>query len=694
MQNQRVAPFVALAVCLASGLFVLPAAAQHGAVDGEWPSYGGDDGGTKYSPLDQINADNFDDLTLAWRWQSADAYVSMTTAEGGELWSSLSNVVEALEADTPGLYRRGHPPLISAMQAVPLMVDGVVYLNTALSQGVAVDAGTGETLWVYNPKSYEDGTTTMSVTWRQRGVAYWTDGSEERVLWGTGNGYLVCVEAKTGRPCPDFGEGGRVDAMAGLPRADRDDRDYLNAMLYSIQSPPIVVRDVVIHGSSIADRRIMKEAVPGWVRAWDVRTGEHKWDFHTVPLEGEEGVETWLNDSWKYSGNANVWSMLSGDDELGYVYLPTGTPTNDYYGGHRPGDNLFAESLICVDVETGRKVWHFQAVHHGLWDYDFPTHPNLLDIVVDGRSIKAIAQVSKQGFVYTFDRATGEPVWPIEERPVPTETNMPGEVPSPTQPFPTKPAAFEYQGVTIDDLVDFTPEIRQMAIEAVEGFRLGPLFTPPDRAVEGATKGTLWRPRAGGGAGWRGAAVDPDTGVLYVPSINAASVITFYSPEAQGGNLRFTHGGPEDAMLSGQAQQNFPTMPRGLPLFKPPYTRMTAIDMNTGDHVWMVPMGNGDRIRNHPMLRDLNLPPLGGDGRGGQVVTKTLLITQLSAGGTNDGPRLVAYDKTDGDLLGSVDLPRGVIGAPMTYMHDGRQYIAVTIGGEPPELVAFALPTE
>ena len=339
-------------------------------------------------------------------------------------------------------------------------------------------------------------------------------------------------------------------------------------------------------------------------------------------------------------------------------------------------------------------MWHFQAVHHGLWDYDFPTHPNLLDIVVDGRSIKAIAQVSKQGFVYTFDRATGEPVWPIEERPVPTETNMPGEVPSPTQPFPTKPAAFEYQGVTIDDLVDFTPEIRQMAIEAVEGFRLGPLFTPPDRAVEGATKGTLWRPRAGGGAGWRGAAVDPDTGVLYVPSINAASVITFYSPEAQGGNLRFTHGGPEDAMLSGQAQQNFPTMPRGLPLFKPPYTRMTAIDMNTGDHVWMVPMGNGDRIRNHPMLRDLNLPPLGGDGRGGQVVTKTLLITQLSAGGTNDGPRLVAYDKTDGDLLGSVDLPRGVIGAPMTYMHDGRQYIAVTIGGEPPELVAFALPTE
>ena len=231
-----------------------------------------------------------------------------------------------------------------------------------------------------------------------------------------------------------------------------------------------------------------------------------------MPQEGEEGVETWLNDSWRYSGNANVWSMLSGDDELGYVYLPTGTPTNDYYGGHRPGDNLFAESIICVDVETGRKVWHFQAVHHGLWDYDFPAAPNLLDVVVDGRPIKALAQVSKQGFLYAFERVTGEPIWPIEERPVPTETNIPGEVPSSTQPFPTRPAPFEYQGVTIDDLVDFTPEIRALAIEAVEGFRLGPLFTPPDRAVAGVTRGTLFRPPGSGAASWSGAAVDPRPG--------------------------------------------------------------------------------------------------------------------------------------------------------------------------------------
>ena len=418
MPMKRTAHIVVVLVCLvAFGPSVVPSAAQHGATDGEWRSYGGDKGGTKYSPLDQIDADNFADLEIAWRWQSVDEYLSKTTAAGGEWWSSLSNIIKQLETETPNLYRRGHPPLISAMQAVPLMVGGVLYFNTALSQGVAVDARTGETIWVYNPKSYEEGTTTMSVTWRQRGVAYWTDGAEERIFWGTGNGYLICVEAHTGHPCANFGDGGRVDLTVGLPRADRNDRDYLNAMQYSVQSPPIVIRDVVIHGSSIADRRIMKEAVPGWVRAWDARTGEHKWDFHTVPQAGDEGVETWLNGSWEYSGNANVWSMLSGDEDLGYVYLPTGTPTNDYYGGHRLGDNLFAESLVCVDVETGQKVWHFQAVHHGLWDYDFPTHPNLLDIVVDGRPIQAIAQVSKQGFVYTFDRVTGEPVWPIEERP-------------------------------------------------------------------------------------------------------------------------------------------------------------------------------------------------------------------------------------------------------------------------------------
>ena len=685
--------FIVVASLVVYNLGTTPANAQYGATDGEWHAYGGDIGSTKYSPLDQISRNNFSDLEVSWRWKSADAFLSTTTPDGGEWWTSLSNIVDSLESENPNLYRNQNTPRISSMQATPLMIGGVLYFNTALSQGVAVDAETGETLWIYNPKSHEEGTTSMTVTWRQRGVAYWTDGADERIFWGTGNGYLICVEAKTGRPCSGFGDNGRVDLTIGLPRADRNERDYLNAMLYSVQSPPVVVRDVVVHGSSIADRRIMKESVPGWVRAWDVRTGEHKWDFHTVPQEGEEGVETWLNDSWKYSGNANVWTTLSGDNELGYVYLPTGTPTNDYYGGHRLGNNLFAESIVCVDVETGQKVWHFQAVHHGLWDYDFPAAPTLLDVVVEGRPIKALAQVSKQGFLYAFDRVTGEPIWPIEERPVPTDTNIPGEVPAPTQPFPTKPAPFEYQGTSIDDLVDFTPEIREMAIKAVEGFRLGPLFTPPDRAVSGVTRGTLFRPPGSGAASWSGAAVDPETGLLYVPSTNHSTVIRFYSPEGQGGDLRYTHGAPENIILAGDGGRDLPLMPQGLPLFKPPYTRMTAINMNTGDHTWMVPLGDGDRIRNHPMLRDLNLPPVGGDsGRSGPLLTKTLLINALAAGGSQGGPRLVAYDKSTGDQLASVDLPSGALGTPMTYMAAGKQYIALTIGGSPPELIALALP--
>jgi quinoprotein glucose dehydrogenase len=658
------------------------------AATGEWRVYGADKAGTKYSPLDQIDAENFADLELAWRWQSVDGFLSKSTADGGEWWSSRDAVVGRLETETPDLYRTQNSPNYTNLQATPLMIGGVLYLNTPLSQGVAVDARTGRTLWVFNPKSYEEGTTAMTVTWRQRGVAYWSDGNEERIFWGTGSGDLVCVDASSGHPCPGFGKDGRIDLTRGLPRADRSDRDYLNAMLYSVQSPPIVVRDLVIHGSSIADRRIDKEAVPGWVRAWDVRTGEHRWDFHTVPQEGDDGVDTWKNESWRYSGNANVWTYMSADEELGLVYLPTGTATNDYYGGHRPGDNLFAESIVAVEVETGKRAWHFQAVHHGLWDYDFPAGANLLDITVDGSPIKALAQVSKQGFVYTFDRATGEPVWPIEERPVPTDTNMPREVVAPTQPFPTRPAAFEYQGVVEDDLADFTPEIRQLALEAVEGYRLGPLFTP-QMIDDGTTKGLLFRPTGSGGANWSGAAVDPETGILYVPSRNSAGVITFYEPD--GGSLDITHGAPENLRLN-QRVRSGPRMPYGLPLLKPPYSRMTAIDMNTGEHLWMTPLGDGDRIRRHRMLRHLDLPPLGGDGRGNPLVTKTLLITALSAGGSNDGPRLVAYDKATGAELASVDLPRGAIGTPMTYMVDGRQHIALTVGGTPPELVAFALP--
>ena len=668
--------------------------------NGEWRSYAGDIRGTKYSPLDQIDGSNFSDLEIAWEWLSVDTAVSRSTPGGGEWWAPLSTIVDSLVTDTPDLYRTSQPPIASRLQATPLMVGGVLYFNTPLSQGVAVDAVTGQTLWVFNPKSYEDGTPTMSAPWSQRGVAYWTDGADdERIYWGTGNGYLVCVSAKTGQPCADFGPNGSgmVDAMAGVPRAVRGERDYLNALTWGIHSPPIVVRDKVIHGSHVADRRITKEAIPGWVRAWDTRTGEHSWDFHTVPNTSDEyGVDTWGNDSWRYSGNGNVWSMLAGDNELGHVYLPTGTVTNDYVGADRPGDNLFSESIIAVDVETGQRQWHFQAVHHGLWDYDFPTHSNLIDITVDGRDIKALAQVSKQGFVYVFDRETGDPVWPIEERPVPQNSNMPGEVLSPTQPFPTKPAAFDYQGVTIDDLVDFTPEIRALALEAIDGWRLGPLFTPLDLPVEGVTKGTVMRPPPGGTAGWSGAAVDPETGILYIPSYNQPAVVAFYAPDtAQGATVAYTHGADEANRLEQIRAGTFrsgPLMPQGLPLVKPPYSRMSALDLNTGEYVWQVPTGNGDRFRNHPRLRDLDLPPLGGDGtRTGVVLTKTLVIYNLSAGGTNGGPRIVAYDKATGEELGSVDLPSGALGTPMTYMVDGKQYVALGIG-DGPRMVAFALP--
>ena len=670
------------AMALLALLAALPAAAQHGAANGEWRSYGGDAGSTKYSPLDQITRENFESLEIAWRWRSVDA--RLTRSEGGGAWTGPAReVFEALAREDPQRWETAlysPRPGTSLLIATPLMVGGVLYLSTPLYQAAAVDARTGETIWAFDPRAYESGTPAV-IPWRHRGVAYWEDGADARIVWATGDGYLIAVDARTGRPAADFGDGGRVDLMDGVPRASRESRTVQNLLALSSQSPPLVVRDTVLVGSSMTDMVVTKEMPPGWVRAYDVRTGRHEWDFHTIPQSADEyGADTWLNQSWRYSGAANVWSLMSGDDELGYAYLPTGTPTGDYYGGHRPGDNLFAESLVCVDVETGQRVWHFQGVHHGLWDYDFASAPNLLDVVVEGRPIRAVAQPSKQGFVYTFDRVTGEPVWPIEERPVPTDTDLDGEVPSPTQPFPTRPPAFEYQGTSIDDLVDFTPAIRRMAVEAVEGYRLGPLFTP------NSTQGTLIRPSVGGGANWSGAAVDPETGLLYVPSVNTHSVIPFADVDPDGpATMRYV-------WRWGQGDRG-PVMPQGLPLWKPPYSRMTAIDMNRGEHVWMTPLGDGDRYRNLPLLRDLDLPPLGGDGRGGPLLTRTLLINALTAGGSDGGPRLVAYDKATGAIVGSVDLLGGALGTPMTYMLDGRQYIALTVGGRVPELIAFSLPS-
>lgn len=663
--------------------------AQPGApVTGEWRSFGGDLGASRYAPLDQINRDNFSTLKITWRWRSPDALLGKTMADGSEWVAGSDEIFKALNEENPKRWKSGRPPSIRNFKATPLMVGGLLYVNTPIGIGAAVDAKTGETVWTFNPKSYEEGTGATNAIWNQRGVAYWSDANDARIFWGTSQGYLICVDAKTGRPCPDFGSQGRVDLTKGIPRADRTKRDWHNALPYSVQSPPIVVRNTVITPMNVGGFINKKDQPPGWLRGFDVKTGRVKWVFHTIPQPGEFGNDTWGDDSWSYNGKVGPWSMMSADEQLGYVYVPMSTPSPDYYGGQRPGDNLYSEGLLVLDVETGKRVWHFQFVHHGLWDYDVPAAPNLLDVTVNGQRIKAVAQVTKQGFVFAFDRVTGRPLWPIEERPVPTDTDVKGEVPSPTQPFPTKPAPFEYQGTSIDDLVDFTPEIRKMAIEAVKGYRLGPLYTP--HMLKG---GTVFRPNVGGGASWSGAAVDPDTGILYVPSNNSHSMIKLVAPDpGSDSDLRYIQVAGKGGDTPDFGELHGPRMPGGLPLWKPPYTRMTAIDMNSGDHVWMTPLGNGDYIRNHPMLKPLNLPPLGGDGKNGQVLTKTLLITTLTAGGTDDGPRLVAYDKATGRELASVDLPAGAISPPMTYMLGGKQYISLTVGGRYPELISLTLP--
>lgn len=647
---------------------------------GEWPTYGGDLASTKYSPLDQITAANFASLKIAWRAKSPDGFLSLTLPDGTE-WSADSKLIfDELNRLDPKRWRDGQPPFVQNYKATPLMVNGTVYVNTASSVGAAYDARTGALKWVYNPKSYESGTTTLTLRWNQRGVAYWTGGSDERIYWGTGDGYLICVDAKTGKPVASFGNNGKVDLMEGLPRAKRGTRDYLNALTFSVASPPIVVGDVVITPASISSLIKTKEQIPGWIRAFDVRTGQVRWTFQTVPSKGEFGSETWADGSNEYAGKVTVWTMMSADEELGQVYLPTNTTAPDFYGAHRLGDNLFAESIVALDIATGQRVWHFQTVHHGLWDYDNPAAPNLLDITVDGQRIKALAQITKQGYVYTFDRVTGRPVWPIVETPVPP-SDVPGEKASPTQPIPSKPAPYEFQGVTIDDLADFTPELRAAAIKAIEPFRYGPLFTPP------SVQGTIVRPGTTGGGNWQGAAVDPETGMLYVPSRNAYGVVKLGVPDtALDSNLLYM-----------QQPGRSPQMPDGVPLFKPPYSRITAINMNTGNHAWMVPAGNGDRIRNNPRLKGLSLPPVGGDSTfSGPLLTRTLLIYALNAGGSTGGPRLVAYDKTTGKELASVDLPGVAIGTPMTYSVGGQQYVAITVQGATPtavpELVALALP--
>ena len=627
-----------LGTLLAAASAVPPALAQQGAADGQWRSYGGDDGSTKYAALDQISAGNVDQLEVAWQWESPDGAI---VGENRRL--------------TPG-----------AFKATPLMVDGVLYIRTSLSIVAAIDAATGEQLWVRDVGSHEAGRPT-NLGWNSRGVGYWSDGAESRIYLATGDSHLWSFDAATGRPIGRFGSDGKIDLTQGLRRP-------IDRSAYQVISPPMIVGDVVVVNSSIADGPRYKTAPPGDIRGFDARTGELRWTFHTVAQAGEVGNDTWEEDSWTYTGNANAWSIMSADQELGYVYLPIGTPTNDWYGGHRLGDNLFAESLVCLDAATGERVWHFQMVHHGLWDYDLPAAPTLVDIMVDGREIKAVAQVSKQGFTYVFDRVTGEPVWPIEERPV-AQSSVPGERASPTQPFPTRPPAFERQGIAVDDLIDFTPELRAEAEEILSQHEYGGLFHPP------SLTGTIQMPGWGGGANWYGAGFDPDTDYLFVPSSTRPISVKLDEADPEQSDFRYMRG---RSGLRG---------PQGLPLVKPPYSRLTAIDLKTGEFAWQVPLGDGPRQRLIDMgVRDPG--PLGGGNFTGPLVTKTLLFLGLGGGPrSGQAPVLNAFDKATGQIVHAVEVPANLTGTPMTYMAGGKQYIVAAYGAGPTAgLVALALP--
>jgi glucose dehydrogenase len=447
--------------------------------------------------------------------------------------------------------------------------------------------------------------------------------------------------------------------------------------LYSVTSPPIIVGDVVIVGSSIQDWPLRKDMPPGDVRGFDVRTGRHLWTFHTVPRDGDAGTETWEHESWRETGAANVWSVMSADEDLGDVYLPVSTPANDYYDGHRHGNNLFAESLVCLDARSGKRVWHVQMVHHGLWDYDLPAAPNLVDITVNGRRIKAVAQVTKHGFAFVFDRVTGQPVWPMEERVVPP-SRVAGEKAAPAQPFPTRPLPFDRQGLTIDDVIDFTPELRQEALTILDRYDYGPLFMPPSE------RGTVTFTGVAGGANWAGAAFDPERGWLYVPSMTLPMVIRLFPPRAGTSPDRYAG---TFTLLRG---------PGGLPITKPPYGRITAIDLNTGEHVWMVPLGEGPRA--DPMLASLNLPRLGWNRFSFVLATRTLLFASQAGRLVSvraaqdrpdvriytfatDEPKLRAFDKATGELLAEIDLPANTHGSPMTYSAAGKQFIVIPVGG-------------
>jgi quinoprotein glucose dehydrogenase len=654
---ERLATGLAVAALLAAP----PASAQHqGTEKGEWRYWGGDEASSRYSPLDQIDAGNAGKLEVAWRWYAANY--------GPE----------------PDFIYRG----------TPIKVGNRLYAVAGQRRTVvAIDPATGETLWMWRMKE--------EPRWQEstrknygKGVAY-AEVEGRGVVYTITPGYhLVALDADTGQPIPAFGLNGIVDLHLGLGNYPVDaNRGTLASGDITASSPPIVVNGVVVVGNS-HDRGYYperKENIPGHVRGYDARTGSMLWRFHVVPQPGEFGHDTWEGDSWTYTGNISAWAPLSADSQRGLVFIPTDTPTNDYYGGHRHGANLYGTSLIALDVKTGKRVWHFQMVHHDVWNYDNPDAPHVVDITVGGRKIPAVAAVTKQGFTYVFNRESGEPVWPIEERAVP-QSDAPDEKLWPTQPFPTRPAPFELQGITENDLIDFTPDLRKQALEIARQYRMGPLFLPPSlwRAPDG-TKGAFNVPGANGGANIPGgAAVDAETGILYVATERGHSVLSLIPGRERGKEI----GGENSNMNYVSRGPGGIRGPQGLPLFKPPYGSIVAIDLNTGDHLWRVPDGDTPAsVKNHPALRGVKLPVTGHPTHANVLVTKSLLFYGEGRGAD---PFLHALDKKTGREVAKIALPATTNTAPMTYMHKGRQYVILSVAGtdHPAEMVALALPEE
>ncbi len=620
---------------------------------GEWRYWGADAHSTRYSPLDQITAANFGSLEVAWIWR-ADNY---------------------------------SPEPDALLRATPIYAEGLLFSVAGSRRTVvAIDPATGETLWMFREPPTKRWKDSMRKDYG-KGVAYDVVDGRGRIYVVTPAFFLHALDAQTGRKIETFGQGGTVDLLDHLGPWPHDREDGLPPEIGYItsSSPPIVVNGVVVVGNSHEQGyyQTRKENVPGNILAYDARTGKHLWTFNVIPRPGEFGHDTWKSDAWKYTGNVSAWAPLSADPERGIVYVPTDPPTIDYFGGFHPGDNLFSTSILALDVKTGRRVWHFQTVHHDIWNYDNPHAPQLVDLTVGGRRIPALVQVTKQSWAYVFDRVTGQPIWPIEERPVP-QSDVPGEHTSPTQPFPTRPAPFEMQGLTEDDLIDFTPELRRMAKEVVSKFRLGPVFNPP--AVKGANgyEAAIHCPGANGGANIPGgAAIDPETGILYVASTKGCSAPRLVPGTSVDplSNVDWVSVGPGGV---GGVE--------GLPLYKPPYGRITAIDLNTGEHLWWIPNGDTpDAVRNHPRLRGIDVGRTGAGAHATALVTKTLLIYGEGRGGR---PLMHAVDKRTGKDLGTVELPAATTTAPMTYLHDGVQYLVSAIGGagHPGSLVALRLP--